>query len=243
MDFSFLLSRRRSDAHAGVVKHGCWRDLSVFATAGNDGLVCVFDARAQLPGPVATAGSRDSIAKSVQVVTGRDVLSAPPRFPTACVGGADRDSPALVCAAGLHRGYAVNTVAWSPLSPFILLSSSFDKNIALTDIRRPDRSLFRVDAHWGGAANKSSRATSIHHPCFVRNGALIAASSDLEPARLWLLSAATGAAVGEVALQSPPGREWCDLGGPPTAFSRFTERGTDRLALFAQRNLHVLSLD
>lgn len=83
---------------------------------------------------------------------------------------------------------AVNTVAWSPLNPFQLLSSSFDCQIHLLDLRASARGpLHTLNKHFPRAI---TRAPAMFHPIYIEGGAFVMAASTSNS--LFVYSALTG---------------------------------------------------
>jgi WD40 repeat protein len=182
-----LLASHGADATPLATAAGLHRGFGVYslhcngdsvATAGKDGRVVL---SALLPSSLVGGvgqmeGFHDGVVKCVRwrdrdtlASCGNDrrvsVFDVRVRSHGSCVMQFEPDA--------LHR-LAVNTVRWRPGHPFQLLSSSFDKTIAISDIRRPDGPLITMGAYWPG---NESRAGAIHHPCFFEDGLFVLATA------------------------------------------------------------------
>eukprot|EP00741_Cyanophora_paradoxa_P023408 tig00021582_g22614.t1 len=87
---------------------------------------------------------------------------------------------------------AVNTVAWSPARDHLLLSSSFDNNIHLYDVRMSGARSRLSGGAFPLCAARGGRAQSILHPTFFLGGGAVLAPVD-RAHHLQLFSAADGA--------------------------------------------------
>mmetsp|Transcript_13950 Transcript_13950/g.18239 ORF Transcript_13950/g.18239 Transcript_13950/m.18239 type:complete len:530 (+) Transcript_13950:150-1739(+) len=67
----------------------------------------------------------------------------------------------------VHGEFCINSVKWNPVSEHVLMSTSFGRNIVLSDIRKSSTPMFVLDNHIDKMHPKTK---SIYHPCFYDSG-------------------------------------------------------------------------
>jgi WD40 repeat protein len=98
-----------------------------------------------------------------------------------------QSSPLVHRLDGLHA-HAVNTVAWHPLNPYQLLSSSIDCRIQLLDLRSCTRGpLYTLRQHFPPSITK---AATMFHPIYACHGQFILTASSSN--NITMYSSATG---------------------------------------------------
>ncbi len=150
---------------------------------------------------------------------------------------AETDTPAVTFASSLHT-QAINTVAWKPAaadnSSFHILTSSFDRTLALSDIRFPKCPIFYANKHFtNNRKASSSSANSIHRPIFFRGGLFIATTGDAAD-KPFVYDAQTGQCLGTINVP---------VGSRPQ-LGVLTPKSTheDYLLVHSYHRLHVLNL-
>mmetsp|Transcript_7262 Transcript_7262/g.9201 ORF Transcript_7262/g.9201 Transcript_7262/m.9201 type:complete len:294 (+) Transcript_7262:668-1549(+) len=75
----------------------------------------------------------------------------------------------------MHENYCINSVKWQPANEYMLMSTSFGRNIVINDTRNPTVPYLLLDEHLPVSCTK---VKSIYHPTFYDSGKYIVTTGE-----------------------------------------------------------------